>query len=153
MAFRFGRPSPSSDSYNPSSVQFSIDEGFSEAFSSQDTYDDQTPTYNPQLFQDWVMSQNEEQRSMIAYEILQTVRTSHIASVVKRLTPRLYMDPVQRLPPEIIAEIFGNLDAHSLLTASLASRLWRERVLDFTLWKGLYEGEGLALRPGSSESL
>ena len=142
MAFHFGQPSPSSESYNPSSVQFSIDEGFSEAFSSQDTYDDQTPTYNPQLFQDWVMSQNEEQRSMIAYEILQTLRTSHIASVVKRLTPRLYMDPVQRLPPEIIAEVFSNLDAHNLLTASLASRSWREKALDLRLWKFLYEGEG-----------
>ncbi|KAL4947972.1 hypothetical protein BDW69DRAFT_177375 [Aspergillus filifer] len=52
------------------------------------------------------------------------------------------MDPVLILPPEITAEIFSYLDPHTLLTASLASRAWRNRIFDPRLWKELYIDEG-----------
>jgi F-box and WD-40 domain protein 1/11 len=78
----------------------------------------------------------------IAYEVLRTLRTSNIAAVVERLTPLLHMDPVEKLPPEITSEIFAFLDASTLLTASLASRTWRERILESRLWKQLYTNQG-----------
>lgn len=81
----------------------------------------------------------------LAYSILRTVRTSTIAAVVDRLTPLLHMDPVLKLPPEITAEIFSYLDPATLLTASLASRSWRSRILDSRLWRELYINEGWGL--------
>ena len=123
-----------------SSTPFSLDEGFSEAFPSQDDHEQDVSTDTIKEFQDWIMAQNEEHRSQIAYEILQTLRTSNIAAVVRRLTPRLHMDPVQRLPPEIMADVFTYLDVHSLLSSTLASRTWRERILDVQLWKKFYIG-------------
>lgn len=77
-----------------------------------------------------------------AYNLLRTLRTSTIASVVDRLAPLLHMDPVLKLPPEITAEIFSYLDPRTLLTASLASRAWRSRILDTRLWRYLYISEG-----------
>lgn len=65
--------------------------------------------------------------------------------MVDRLTPTLHMDPVKKLPPEITAEIFSYLDPATLLTASLASRAWRERILDSRLWRELYIREGWGL--------
>ena len=78
----------------------------------------------------------------LAHSILRTLRTSTVAKVVDRLTPILHMDPVLKLPPEITAEIFSYLDPPTLLTASLASRAWRERILDSRLWRQLYIREG-----------
>lgn len=78
----------------------------------------------------------------LAYSLLRTLRTSTISSVVDRLSPLLHMDPVIKLPPEITAEIFFYLDPASLLTSSLASRIWRSRILDSRLWRQLYIREG-----------
>lgn len=52
------------------------------------------------------------------------------------------MDPVLRFPPEITAEIFSYLDPATLFTASLASRAWRNRIFDPSLWKYMYIREG-----------
>lgn len=52
------------------------------------------------------------------------------------------MDPVVKLPPELTFEIFSYLDPRTLLTASLASRSWRARILDSGLWRVLYNNEG-----------
>jgi F-box and WD-40 domain protein 1/11 len=62
--------------------------------------------------------------------------------VVDRLNPILHLDPVFKLPPELTYEIFSYLDPRTLLNASLASRSWRERILDSGLWKFLYINEG-----------
>lgn len=59
------------------------------------------------------------------------------------------MDPVRKLPPEITAEIFSYLDPTTLLTASLASKPWRSRILDSRLWRGLYIKEGWRLNMNS----
>jgi F-box and WD-40 domain protein 1/11 len=55
------------------------------------------------------------------------------------------MDPVFKLPPEITAEVFAYLDLTTLLTASLASRSWRNRIFDSRLWRDLYIREGWRL--------
>lgn len=59
------------------------------------------------------------------------------------------MDPVQKLPAEITANIFSYLDAATLLTATLASKPWRSRILDSQLWKMLYADQGWGLDPES----
>lgn len=62
--------------------------------------------------------------------------------MVDRIHPLLHIDPVVKLPPELTFQIFSYLDAKTLLTASLASRSWRTRILDSGLWKALYIQEG-----------
>lgn len=123
-------------------IPFKLDEGFSEDMRSLQDNGHNTPEVSNVIFQQWVMGQSEETRAQIAYEVLRTLRTSTIAAVVERLTPLLHMDPVTKLPPEITSIIFANLPASTLLTASLASKAWRERILDSSLWKELYTGQG-----------
>ncbi|KAJ5595328.1 uncharacterized protein N7459_001536 [Penicillium hispanicum] len=50
--------------------------------------------------------------------------------------------PRHHAPPELTFEIFSYLDPRTLLNASLASRLWRSRILDSGLWRVLYLNEG-----------
>lgn len=117
---------------------FRLDEGFAEDASSQD----ENNRAGFERLQSWIMSQSEEDRAEIAYEVLRTLRTSNIAAVVDRLTPLLHMDPLEKLPPEVTAEMFSYLDASALLTASLASQTWRSRILDSRLWQKLYLSQG-----------
>lgn len=77
-----------------------------------------------------------------AYSLLRSLSTSTVAAVVDRLAPLLHMDPVLKLPPEITSEIFSYLDPQTLVTASLASRAWRNRISDSRLWRYLYIQEG-----------
>ncbi|KIW14479.1 hypothetical protein PV08_07263 [Exophiala spinifera] len=129
---------PSSSTTTP----FRLDEGFSEDTMSQDENGRNMSAAMAARFQEWVMAQNEESRAEIAYEVLRTLRTSNIAAVVDRLTPLLHMDPVEKLPAEITGLIFSYLDANTLLTASLASRTWRARIMDPMLWLELYKSQG-----------
>jgi F-box and WD-40 domain protein 1/11 len=135
---------PLRSSYASSSTNtpFRLDEGFSEDASSQDENGRNMFAAMAARFQEWVMAQNENARAEIAYEVLRTLRTSNIAAVVDRLTPLLHMDPVEKLPAEITGLIFSYLDANTLLTASLASRTWRARIMDPMLWLELYKNQG-----------
>lgn len=136
---------PHRSPYSSSSMMpFRLDEGFSEDSASQDEHG-RVFAATAARFQEWVMSQNEEARAEIAYEVLRTLRTSNIAAVVERLTPLLHMDPIEKLPPEITSQIFSYLDAETLLTASLASKTWRIRIMDTMLWQDLYRREGWGL--------
>ncbi|KIW25913.1 uncharacterized protein PV07_09048 [Cladophialophora immunda] len=123
---------------------FRLDEGFSEDASSQDDHGRMSAA-TASRFQEWVMAQNELARAEIAYEVLRTLRTSNIAAVVERLTPLLHIDPLEKLPPEITSQIFSYLDAETLMIASLASKLWRARIMDTMLWQDLYKKEGWGL--------
>ena len=80
--------------------------------------------------------------SEIAFEIIRTLRSSNVASVVERAIPLMQYDPVQRLPAEITSEVFSYLEAPTLLTASLTCKAWRQRILDSQLWKKLYISQG-----------
>ena len=73
---------------------------------------------------------------------MRTLRTSSIAAIVERLRPRLHIDPVAVLPPEITSDIFSYLSPRMLLEASRASRAWRDRTLDGRLWKHKFTAEG-----------
>ncbi|KAL4742562.1 WD40-repeat-containing domain protein [Aspergillus similis] len=125
------------------SAPFKVDEGYADDTRSQaDKELLRIPSDDVMSIPDWVLAHSETERAEIAYSLLRTLRTSTIAAVVERLSPLLHMDPVLRLPPEITAEIFSYLDPQTLITASLASRAWRDRILDSRLWKELYIGEG-----------
>ncbi|KAL1997843.1 hypothetical protein VTN02DRAFT_625 [Thermoascus thermophilus] len=135
-----------SDFASPSlAASFKLDEGYSDETRSQPDNDANPSSSDAMTLPNWVLAHSEADRAEIAYSLLRTLRTSTIAAVVERLTPLLHMDPVLKLPPEITAEIFSYLDPQTLLTASLASRAWRERILDSRLWRQLYINEGWGL--------
>ena len=87
------------------------------------------------------------------YNLLQTLRTPSIASIVERLRPHLHKDPVTYLPPEVTSEIFSYLTPSMLLQASSVSRPWRERTLDSRLWKRKFHLEGWDLEIEAVRSL
>ncbi|PGG96457.1 hypothetical protein AJ79_09582 [Helicocarpus griseus UAMH5409] len=118
-----------------------LDEGYSDETRGQ-AENEVIQTDEGLILPNWLLAHSEEDRAELAYTILRTLPTSTIAAVVDRLTPFLYMDPVLKLPPEITAEIFSYLDPSTLLTATLASKTWRERILDSRLWRHLYIQEG-----------
>lgn len=114
---------------------FKLDEGFAE-----DSQHNGDQIQNS--FLAWLNTQPDSAKAEIAYEILRTLRSTEIAAVVERLDPLLHMDPIEKLPPEITAQVFSYLDASTLLTASLSSETWRERILDPRLWQDLYQSQG-----------
>lgn len=73
---------------------------------------------------------------------MRTLRTSSIVSIVHRLVPLFHIDPVAKLPIELVIEIFSYLDVKTLLTASRTSKAWRERAFDTSLWRQLFVEEG-----------
>lgn len=121
-----------------SSSQFKLDEGFAE-----DSQHHGEQIQNS--FVAWLNTQSDRAKADIAYEILRTLRSTDIATVVDRLNPLLHMDPIEKLPPEITSQIFSYLDASTLLIASLSSQTWRERILDPRLWQDLYRSQGWAI--------
>ncbi|OOF98111.1 hypothetical protein ASPCADRAFT_142019 [Aspergillus carbonarius ITEM 5010] len=134
----------SSDFAAPSlSAPFKLDEGYSDETKSQPDKEFLNPSPDDVMpLPDWVHTYGEAERAELAYNLLRTLRTSTVASVVERLAPLLHMDPVLKLPPEITSDIFSYLDPQTLLTASLASRAWRSRIFDSRLWRDLYISEG-----------
>ncbi|EEA20287.1 hypothetical protein TMatcc_000274 [Talaromyces marneffei ATCC 18224] len=123
-------------------ASYKLDEGYSDDTKSQLEGEDGVAQNVSMLLPDWILAYSDSERAELAQSILTSLPTSLIASVVDRLTPRLHMDPVLRLPPEITAEIFSYLDPATLHTASLASRAWRNRIADPRLWKDMYIREG-----------
>ncbi|KAJ5564897.1 hypothetical protein N7513_001139 [Penicillium frequentans] len=94
------------------------------------------------MLPDWVLAQSESDRAELAYSLLRSLSTSALSGVVERVHPLLHMDPVVKLPPELTFQIFSYLDPHTLLNLTLASRSWRNRILDSGLWRVLYINEG-----------
>lgn len=119
----------------PSSSPFKLDEGFAE-----DSH--QHGSQIQDSFLAWLNTQSDKAKAEIAYEILRTLRSTDISTVVDRLNPLLHMDPIDKLPPEITSQIFSYLDAATLLVASLSSQTWRNRILDPQLWYKLYGSQG-----------
>ncbi|KAA8648700.1 hypothetical protein EYZ11_010689 [Aspergillus tanneri] len=124
-------------------TSFRLDEGYSDETRSQPDKDPGNSLSNDVMnLPDWLLATSEAERAELAYSLLRSLSTSTVAAVVDRLSPLLHMDPVLKLPPEITSEIFSYLDPHTLVTASLASRAWRNRIFDCRLWRGLYTYEG-----------
>ncbi|KAI1800155.1 WD40 repeat-like protein [Daldinia bambusicola] len=75
--------------------------------------------------------------------ILNELPTTVIADIVMNgLNPRLYINFVERLPPEICLKILGYLDPVSLIHVAMSYRGWYDLALDRKLWERLYYLEG-----------
>ncbi|KAF2089508.1 WD40 repeat-like protein [Saccharata proteae CBS 121410] len=149
-----GRPAYFPPSKNTAmGAAFKLDEGYSEETRSQsdgDTAIRQEPRGGdlmeqdmaPLSLPDWVLALGEDQRAEFALEILKSLRTSSIASIVEKLKSRLHLDPVLYLPPEITFQIFSYLEPETLLKTTVLSKPWRSRALDSQLWRVMYGNEG-----------
>ncbi|KAI1411199.1 WD40 repeat-like protein [Hypoxylon sp. FL1857] len=75
--------------------------------------------------------------------ILNELPTTVIADIVmNELNPRLYINFVERLPPEICLKILGYLDPVSLIHVAMCCRGWYELAVDRKLWERLFYLEG-----------
>lgn len=68
--------------------------------------------------------------------------TSEVWDIVGRLRPRLKIDFVFHLPPEICLRILGYLDPISLISTACASRHWQMLAYDRKLWQQIYIRDG-----------
>ncbi|KAI1262396.1 WD40 repeat-like protein [Xylariaceae sp. FL1019] len=83
------------------------------------------------------------EKKNLAMLILNELPTTAIADiVVKHLNPRLYINFVNHLPPEICLKVLGYLDATSLIHVALCCRGWYMLAADHKLWEKLYYLEG-----------
>ena len=73
------------------------------------------------------------------------MRASSIAALFDRLWPLFHKNPLDVFPAEIMSLILQHLEPQDLLTVSLASKSWRERLTDGNLWKEKFGIEGWTL--------
>ncbi|KAI1121339.1 hypothetical protein F5Y10DRAFT_102810 [Nemania abortiva] len=84
-----------------------------------------------------------QEKKHLAMLILNELPTTVIADIVMtQLNPRLYINFVHYLPPEICLKVLGYLDAESLISVALCCRGWYELASDRKLWEKLYYLEG-----------
>lgn len=83
--------------------------------------------------------------------LLDDLPTSVIAQIVEQLNPRLYIDFVRYLPPEVCLKILGYLDPLSLINVARSCRAWYDLALDRKLWEQLYYLEGWKAKPDEIE--
>ncbi|GKT66202.1 WD domain-containing protein [Colletotrichum tofieldiae] len=81
-------------------------------------------------------------KTELAMALLDNLPTSAVVQIVQRLHPRLYIDFVHYLPPEVCLKVLGYLDPMSLINVAKACRAWHELALDRKLWEKLYHMEG-----------
>ncbi|KAK1990916.1 WD domain-containing protein [Colletotrichum falcatum] len=81
-------------------------------------------------------------KTELAMALLDNLPTSAVVQIVQRLHPRLYIDFVHYLPPEVCLKILAYLDPISLVNVAKACRAWHELALDRKLWERLYHLEG-----------
>ncbi|KAJ2989886.1 hypothetical protein NUW58_g3238 [Xylaria curta] len=129
------------------------DEGYSEHplnTSASGSIQDNTTTLASRSSADlpaWLAAQmprlTVKEKKHLAMLILNELPTTAIADIVMtQLNPRLYINFVHHLPPEICLKVLGYLDAESLIHVALCCRGWYELASDRKLWEKLYYLEG-----------
>ncbi|KAI1339945.1 WD40 repeat-like protein [Xylariaceae sp. FL0016] len=89
-----------------------------------------------------------QEKKRLAMVILNQLPTTIIADIVMtELNPRLYIDFVDYLPPEICLKVLGYLDSVSLIHIAMCCRGWHQLALDRKLWEKLYYMEGWKALP------
>ncbi|KAI8947366.1 hypothetical protein F4801DRAFT_582478 [Xylaria longipes] len=84
-----------------------------------------------------------QEKKHLAMLLLNELPTTIIADIVMtQLNPRLYINFVNYLPPEICLKVLGYLDAESLIRVALCCRGWYNLASDRKLWEKLYYLEG-----------
>ncbi|KAF6820356.1 F-box/WD repeat-containing protein 1A [Colletotrichum plurivorum] len=74
--------------------------------------------------------------------LLNSLPTSYVVEIIQRQSPRLYINFVQYLPPEVCLKVLGFLDPVSLINVAKSCRTWHDLALDRKLWENLYHLEG-----------
>ncbi|KAI1324094.1 WD40 repeat-like protein [Xylariaceae sp. FL0255] len=95
----------------------------------------------------WLSSQMHKlsinDKKHLAMLLLNELPTTAVADIVlNHLNPRLYINFVNHLPPEICLKILGYLDATALIHVALCCRGWYDLAGDYKLWEKLYYREG-----------
>ncbi|KAK4131259.1 WD40 repeat-like protein, partial [Trichocladium antarcticum] len=85
-------------------------------------------------------------KTELAMALLNDLPTTVISQIVNNLYPRLYIDFVRYLPPEVCLKILGYLDPVALINVARCCRAWYDLALDRKLWQGLYYMEGWKAR-------
>ncbi|KAB5585096.1 hypothetical protein GE09DRAFT_944808 [Coniochaeta sp. 2T2.1] len=81
-------------------------------------------------------------KTKLAMALLADLPTSVIAQIVEQIKPRLYIDFIRYLPPEVNLKILSYLDPISLIHVARSCRHWYDLALDRKLWEQLYHLEG-----------
>ncbi|KAH6847842.1 hypothetical protein B0I37DRAFT_152336 [Chaetomium sp. MPI-CAGE-AT-0009] len=81
-------------------------------------------------------------KTELAMAILNDLPTTVISQIVENLHPRLYIDFVRYLPPEVCLKILEYLDPISLISVARCCRTWYVLALDRKLWEQLFLLEG-----------
>ncbi|KAK4101206.1 WD40 repeat-like protein [Parathielavia hyrcaniae] len=81
-------------------------------------------------------------KTELAMALLHDLPTTVISQIVENLHPRLYIDFVRYLPPEVCLKILEYLDPVSLINVARCCRAWYDLALDRKLWEQLYYLEG-----------
>ncbi|KXJ96638.1 hypothetical protein Micbo1qcDRAFT_229490 [Microdochium bolleyi] len=142
-----------SDSIEPFATTQQPDEGYSEhpLYSAAGTvYGSNGGVVPKQSVADlaaWLSAQRNsisvQDKTRLAMLLLNDLPTTVIADIVmNHLNPRLYIDFIDYLPPEICLKIFGYLDPASLIHVAMCCRGWYNLALDRKLWEKLYYREG-----------
>ncbi|KAK4161686.1 putative WD-40 repeat-containing protein [Cladorrhinum sp. PSN259] len=88
-----------------------------------------------------------DRKTELAMALLSDLPTTIVSQIVEQLKPRLYIDFVRYLPPEICLKILGFLDPVSLIHVARSCRAWYDLALDRKLWEQLYYMEGWKAKP------
>lgn len=88
------------------------------------------------------MLQETDLGAEIVLALLSNLPTSAISEIVERQSPRLYIDFIRKLPPEICLRILSYLDPATLIKVIQTCRAWCDLALDSKLWERLYYLEG-----------
>ncbi|KAK4642569.1 hypothetical protein QC761_510070 [Podospora bellae-mahoneyi] len=86
-------------------------------------------------------------KTELAMALLNDLPTSVISEIVEHLNPRLNIDFIRYLPPEVCLKILSFLDPVSLISVARACRTWYGLALDRKLWEQLYYMEGWSAKP------
>ncbi|CEL57547.1 F-box/WD repeat-containing protein pof11 OS=Schizosaccharomyces pombe (strain 972 / ATCC 24843) GN=pof11 PE=1 SV=2 [Rhizoctonia solani AG-1 IB] len=109
----------------------SVDEGFTDEYVVT-----HTPPPSPfKPTQLWMNELNDTQRQELAYQLLMTLPRSHLAELHRSLAPKLKVDIVASLPPELSISILSFLSYTDLLTCALVSKKWQTLANDQELWR------------------
>ncbi|KAK3386071.1 hypothetical protein B0H63DRAFT_191795 [Podospora didyma] len=84
----------------------------------------------------------QSRKTELTMALLNDLPTSVISQIVEQLNPRLYIDFICYLPPEVCLKILGYLDPVSLINVARSCRAWFDLALDRKLWEQLYYMEG-----------
>ncbi|KAG8730002.1 hypothetical protein FRC12_020575 [Ceratobasidium sp. 428] len=108
-----------------------------EGFTDEDGMEHTPPPSPLKLYQPWMNELSSAQRQELAYQLLATLPRTQLAEFHRNLAPKLKVDIIGSLPPEIALTTLSYLPYTSLLTCALVSKKWQRLSNDQELWRRL----------------